>query len=129
MSLIETSDDIENALAAVLRSGDIVEDEIDGLKSKIIQIVNHPKLQLFYSNGNTIKNEKDIITQNGSIIRPDRVVITENRATIIDYKTGKQDSTYKEQVYDYADALEEMGYAIENKIIIYINEVITPEFI
>jgi ATP-dependent exoDNAse (exonuclease V) beta subunit len=129
MSLIETSDDIENALAAVLRSGDIVEDEIDGLKSKIIQIINHPKLQLFYSNGNTIKNEKDIITQNGSIIRPDRVVITENRATIIDYKTGKQDSTYKEQVYDYADALEEMGYAIENKIIIYINEVITPEFI
>lgn len=129
MSLIETEADIENALALVLRNGDIAEDEIDELKSKILEIINHPELQSFYSNGNTIKNEKDIITQNGSIIRPDRVIIKENRATIIDYKTGKQDSSYKEQVYDYADALEEMGYPVENKIIIYINETITPEFI
>lgn len=129
MSLIETEADIENALAVVLRNGDIVEDEIDEQKSKILEIINHPALQSFYSDGNTIKNEKDIITQNGSIIRPDRVIIKENKATIIDYKTGKQDSSYKEQVFDYADALEEMGYPVENKIIIYINETITPEFI
>ncbi len=129
MSLIETEDDIENALAAVLRNGDIAEEEIEVLQSKIIQIITHPKLQSFYSHGNTIKNEKDIITKNGSIIRPDRVVIKDDKASIIDYKTGKADSRYKEQVYDYADALEEMGYTIEHKIIIYINEVITPEFI
>ena len=129
MSLIETEVDIENALASVLRNGDIVDDEIGELKIKILEITKHPELQSFYSGGNIIKNEKDIITQNGSIIRPDRVVIKENKATIIDYKTGKQDSRYKEQVYDYADALEDMGYPIENKIIIYINETITPEFI
>ncbi len=78
---------------------------------------------------NTIKNERDIITKNGSTLRPDRVVIKENKATIIDYKTGKRDIRYKDQIDSYADALEEMGYAIENKIIIYINEEITPEFI
>lgn len=129
MGLIETEVDIENALACVLRNGDIVEDEIVELKSKILEIIKHPKLQPFYSDGNIIKNERDIITQNGSVIRPDRVVIKERKATIIDYKTGKQDSRYKEQVYNYADALEDMGYSVENKIIIYINENITPEFI
>ena len=129
MSLIETEDDIENALAAVLRNGDIVEDEKEVFQNKILQIIRHPKLQSFYSHGNTIKNEKEIITKNGSIIRPDRVVIKEDTASIIDYKTGKADSRYKEQVYDYADALEEMGYSIGHKIIIYINEIITPEFI
>ena len=129
MSLIETKDDVESALYKVLRNGAIGEDEKESLKSKILQIIQHPKLQALFSKENTVKNEKDIITKNGNIIRPDRVIINKNKASIIDYKTGKKDSRYKEQVYDYADALEAMGYVIEHKIIIYINEIITPEFI
>ena len=129
LSLIETVDDVEKALGTILRNGDIEVEEKEPMKGKVLKIINHPKLKPFYSNGNIIKNEKAIITKNGSVIRPDRVVIKENKASILDYKTGKQDSTYKEQVYDYANALETMGYEIENKIIVYINEHINPEFI
>lgn len=129
MGLIETAGDVETALAILIRNGAISLDEKEALKTKIYQIIQHPDLQKYYLDGNTIKNEKDIITQNGSILRPDRIVIKENKATIIDYKTGKRDSKYKEQIYSYADALEEIGYQIENKIIVYSNEEVTPEFI
>ena len=129
MGLIETEEDIESALKNAHTHGDIREEEVASIHSIVLKIINHPELKCYYEEGITIKNEKDIITKNEKILRPDRVVIKENKATIIDYKTGKRDSKYKEQVYSYADSLEEMGYTIENKIIIYINETITPEFI
>ena len=63
-------------------------------------------------------------------MRPDRVVInTNNEATIIDYKTGVPNNTYHQQVNSYATALEAMNYKIATKVIVYINDNITPEFI
>jgi len=129
MGLIETEKDIEDALTLARRNGDITADEIVPMQGMISQIINHPKLKPYYVFGNTIKNERDIITKSGIVLRPDRVVIKENKATIIDYKTGKRDIRYKDQIDSYARALQEMGFEIENKIIIYINEEITPEFI
>jgi len=129
MGLIETEKDIERALKLVTRSGDLASDEIEVLKNKITAIIAHPKLAMYYKEGAEIKNERDIITEYGKILRPDRIVIQNSKATIIDYKTGKQNTKYKEQLYSYADALEAMGYSIENKIIVYINERIIPEFI
>ena len=129
MGLIDTEKDIESAMELVIRSGDLASDEIELLKNKIHTIVKHPKLAPYYQEGCEIKNEKDIITENGKILRPDRIVIQNSKATIIDYKTGKRNTKYKEQLYSYADALEAMGYSIENKIIIYINETVIPEFI
>ncbi len=130
MGFIETENDIESALSRVLRNGDVTTDEVASLKIKLQQLINHPKLHTYYKDGNIVKNEKEIITSDGRILRPDRVVLNRTEATIIDYKTGKPDARYKKQVYAYADALEEMGYDITNKIIIYINEEdIIPEFI
>lgn len=129
MGHIETEKDVEKAFDIVLRNGDISIDEIGFLKDKIRQIIQHPQLKKYYQKGNIIKNETDIITKTGQILRPDRVVIKNNLATIIDYKTGKLNPSYKEQIYGYADALIAMGCEVENKIIIYINETINPEFI
>ncbi len=129
MGLIETEKDIERAMKLVTRSGDLASDEIEVLKNKITAIIAHPKLAMYYKEGAEIKNERDIITEYGKILRPDRIVIQNSKATIIDYKTGKRNTKYKEQLYSYADALEAMGYSIENKIIVYINERIIPEFI
>ena len=129
MGLIETEKDVENAMDLVIRSGDLPSDELELLKNKVYAIIEHPKLAPYYKEDLEIKNERDIITENGKILRPDRIVIENGKATIIDYKTGKHNIKYKEQLYSYADALEAMGYSIENKIIIYINETIIPEFI
>ena len=93
------------------------------------QITQHPELKRFYEAGLLIKNEKDIITKNGLILRPDRVLIAHKKATIIDYKTGKPNTSYHEQLHQYANALKEMGYTIAHKILVYINEQVTTAFI
>ena len=129
MGLIETEKDIDDALNAALRNGNISTDEIEALKTKIYEIVHHPELLPYYKEGIIVKNEKDIITQDGHFVRPDRVVIKDNKATIIDYKTGKKDSRYKEQLYGYTDALQSIGYSIKDKIIIYVNDEITLDYL
>ena len=129
LGLIETEKDVDSSFNDLVRNGDITQEETGPLKSRINKIIKHPDLYSYYQEGNTILNEKDILTETGSLLRPDRLVVKDNKATIIDYKTGKKNPKYHEQIYAYALALETMGYIVENKIIIYIDENITPEFI
>ncbi|MEE9362371.1 MAG: UvrD-helicase domain-containing protein [Cellulophaga sp.] len=126
---IETEKDVDKVFFKFVSKGHFSEQESILLKNKVMHIITHPKLKEYYSEGNIIRNERDIITERGLILRPDRVIIDGNNATIIDYKTGKKSSRYHEQLNDYAISLKSMGYLVENKIIIYINEEINLEFI
>ena len=127
LGLVETAKDIAPLLQTLSRNGDIASDEHEVLKAKLEMVVQHPDLESYYREGAIIKNEKDIITTAGHVLRPDRIVLKDNNATLIDYKTGKRNPKYKEQLYAYADALIAMGYQVENKILVYINDEVTTE--
>jgi ATP-dependent exoDNAse (exonuclease V) beta subunit len=129
MGLIKTESDIDPAIDYMIRKGDLKVEEGAQLKETVQQIIWHPKLKSFFTAENNVKNESEIITENGLILRPDRMVINNQRVTLIDYKTGKKAQKYYEQLYTYADALKTMGYLVENKILVYIDKKITPEFI
>ena len=129
MGLIETTEDIDEAINGLIRNGDLSQEDSLVMGQRIKAIVEHPRLLSYFEKGHLIKNEQDILTKNGKVLRPDRIVIKDNSATIIDYKTGKRNPKYHEQIYSYADALEVMGYEIENKILIYINDEITLDFV
>ena len=53
--------------------------------------------------------------------RPDRLVFNENKVTVIDYKTGVEKEEDQVQIKSYGALLEEMGYQVENKILIYVD--------
>nr|WP_279309198.1 3'-5' exonuclease [Psychroserpens sp. SPM9] len=126
MSFITTKEDIDFALNHLLDLGLINAEQLEDLKPTIHTIVTHQQLQHLFDGQLTVYNEKDIISKDGQLLRPDRIVInTENQATIIDYKTGLENSKHKEQLYDYQDLLEDMGFTVIKKILIYINDVIT----
>jgi ATP-dependent exoDNAse (exonuclease V) beta subunit len=129
LSLIHTLADITPCFENLVSSGELNHEDVNALKQKILMIIQHPRLVEFYSADKIIKNEKDIIDKNGIILRPDRLVFEGDKVTIIDYKTGKRNISYKDQIDSYALALEAMNYKINNKIIVYINNEITPEFI
>jgi RecB family exonuclease len=104
-------------------SSTITANQASFLKETVEAIVNHPKLQDFYTSKNTIYNERDIISSNGIILRPDRVIINaNNEAVIIDYKTGLEDKKYAQQLQTYQDVLEDMNIKVKRKILIYIND-------
>ncbi|MFT7065092.1 MAG: ATP-dependent exoDNAse (exonuclease V) beta subunit [Sediminicola sp.] len=129
LSYIKTESDIAQALNLMQRNGQILHQKIDYLEALLLQIVRHPELREFFHSDAIVWNERDIITQIGLILRPDRIVLQEKGVTIIDYKTGTKSTAHHGQVNEYASAMEAMNYTIHNKIIIYINDTITPEFI
>ncbi|MCG2459331.1 UvrD-helicase domain-containing protein [Flavobacteriaceae bacterium F89] len=129
LGLVETEKDLEPALERALRNGDIVVDDIDGLRTKIDQVLQHPLLHPYYKEGHTILNEREILTKEGTVLRPDRLVLHKNKVVVMDYKTGGEKPAHRQQLFAYAQALQEMGLVVEHKIIVYLEDCVNPVFI
>lgn len=125
---------LHDAMAMVKTLGDVdrVVDELEfqlkdepetflEIKSSIVTIVQHPNLNHLFHPSEKVHNERDIITPE-RILRPDRINIhQDNSVTIIDYKTGRPKEQYEYQINSYAMALQDMGYRIKEKLLVYCN--------
>ena len=55
-------------------------------------------------------------------IKPDRVSVRERKAYLLDYKTGAHLPKYEKQLAEYQKALEEMGFEVAKKSLVYISD-------
>ncbi|MEC4112726.1 UvrD-helicase domain-containing protein [Myroides pelagicus] len=122
MSFVEHKNDVEKVLNMALEQGLIQELQREEFRTIITRIVNHPDLNDFFAEENTVFNERAILSTARKNIIPDRVVVQGRQAMVLDYKTGKEEEKYKEQVQQYAQALEEMGYDVVKKVLLYTGE-------
>jgi ATP-dependent exoDNAse (exonuclease V) beta subunit len=122
MAHIKAKKDIPFVIEELRSRAIIPSEEIDRLQTKIEQIVSHPDLAQLFEGSSEVKNESSIITKNGKLLIPDRVNFEANHVTILDYKTGAAYAKHSGQINEYASALEEMGYVVKEKIIVYTSE-------
>ncbi|GGG38174.1 ATP-dependent helicase [Croceivirga lutea] len=122
LSNIKVATDVDVAVDTYVTRYNIGQSEKEQIKQTVSKVVNNNQLQHYFSEGLTIKNEVEILTEDNVVLRPDRLVIKENRATIIDYKTGIPSHNHEIQLNSYAHAIQRMGYQIEEKLLVYINE-------
>ena len=129
MAEINSRKDVSFVLDRFYEMGDIDFSIKKDLEKKILGIIDHPKLNQYYQDDLISLNEREIIAKNGSIYIPDRLVfLKNNNVAIIDFKTGVALKKYKKQLNKYENVLNEMGYCVEKKIIIYINKKMKIEF-
>ncbi len=96
-------------------------DTFGEIELMVNNIVNHPQLNPLFQVSEEVHNERDIITPQ-QIIRPDRInLFPDKTATIVDYKTGEIKEQYAIQISGYAAALQDMGYQIREKLLVYCN--------
>ncbi|UWX56653.1 hypothetical protein NYZ99_19065 [Maribacter litopenaei] len=126
---ISTVHDLEPVLDKALKKGLVTESSYGKVRETLFNLIQHPKLEEYFQEDNIVYNERELLLSDGSSLIPDRVVLKEDAVIIIDYKTGKKSPKYKEQLESYANAYEEMGFKVENKIIAYINKHIIVEYI
>ncbi|MCQ2315793.1 MAG: UvrD-helicase domain-containing protein [Bacteroidales bacterium] len=107
-SKIRTKADIDRVLRQYVNDGTIDEKQAEALKQKFNKIIEIECLKPAYSADAVIMNEMDIHTSSGHVMRPDRFVITVKGTILIDYKTGKHNEKYHQQLQDYIIALREM---------------------
>lgn len=92
------------------------------INQKLHQVLSLPIIQNYFDGTYTVKKEVSILNKHGEILRPDLIAIKNNLATIIDYKTGEPNESYTAQIDEYAGLLQEMGYEIKERIIVYVDD-------
>jgi len=122
LAQINTANDIENVIYSFALKGLISLENKENITQIIKKVVFHTDLKAYFTNEFQILNEREILTNNGDILIPDRLVLKDNQTTIIDYKTGKPEKSHHKQVINYAYILEQMGYKIIKKLLVYIDK-------
>ncbi|MGL5233267.1 MAG: UvrD-helicase domain-containing protein [Empedobacter falsenii] len=123
LSQIVTQNDLPKIIESEKQRGSISTENVEHLQKTLQNLLQDVKLVPYFAEGLTVLNERDFIDESGQIFRADRVVIdTENKCSIIDYKTGQPDLDHHFQVNRYADFFKKLGYQIQSKILIYIDD-------
>jgi ATP-dependent exoDNAse (exonuclease V) beta subunit len=123
LSYVKTKEDIDLALTKAIENGLVVSSQKEEVLKTIHEIVNHNELQSFFSNQNKTLNEKTIIQKEGNIVKPDRMVLNnQNEIYLLDYKTGSHQPKYQLQLENYQNAIEQMGFKVTKKALVYIGE-------
>jgi ATP-dependent exoDNAse (exonuclease V) beta subunit len=121
MEKITSAHDAASVFENLKKSCLISKEQLAQLQKTVVQVLEHPDLHSYFSASAAVAIEKDIITKDGFLLRPDRLNFSSDSKSvaIIDYKTGVPSYENEEQIERYAQALEEMGYTILEKILVY----------
>ncbi|WP_395056983.1 UvrD-helicase domain-containing protein [Flavobacterium sp.] len=119
---VKTKNDISLAIKKALETGLITENQQQEVEKTITEIIFNPELKDFFDENAKVFNEQSIIKKDLKTIKPDRVTISGQNAYLLDYKTGKHQPKYENQLKEYESALIEMGFNVQKKSLIYIGE-------
>ena len=121
LSKVMTVNDIDQALRPYRLDGTIDKEMEQSLKSRILQMAQHPVVGVAFGDDVKVKNECEILYQ-GTIIRPDRYAELSDVIYLLDYKTGRPSDEYPEQLRKYAKALREMVDKEIKAYLVYISD-------
>ena len=120
LSKIETFPQTEEELDKVLENVDSTEDR-QLLRSVLRKIMNDASLQPYFAPGVEVMNETTIMNCDGQLRRPDRIVFLDDEVMVIDYKTGKENEAYQQQLEEYCELLRQMGYKNVKSRLLYLS--------
>lgn len=119
LSQISTENPMDKILQRLLYSGRISKSEYEEIGRDLNTIFENEEVNRWFFGPGEILSEKAIITGEG-ILRPDRVIIHKDKATIIDFKTGKESGANFDQMRKYKEHVKKMGYKHIEGILFYI---------
>jgi ATP-dependent exoDNAse (exonuclease V) beta subunit len=122
LSFVKTKKDITWAIVKALENGLIRTAQKEVIEKTISEIVSHPELTSFFDEEVIIFNEQSILKRGSNNIKPDRVAVKNNDAFLLDYKTGQHQAKHVNQLKEYESALQEMGFHVQKKALVYIGE-------
>ncbi|KAF2514645.1 UvrD-helicase domain-containing protein [Flavobacterium foetidum] len=121
LAFVKDKSDVDLAIAKAMENGLITFDQVQKVNQTLLEIVNHPELIDCFNGNLKVLNEQTIVQKAGKILKPDRIVLNQNKeAFLIDYKTGAVNPKYKQQIQEYQDAIEDLGYKVLKRALVYI---------
>jgi ATP-dependent exoDNAse (exonuclease V) beta subunit len=128
LSQIHYSNQKNEVIDMMYRSGVCVEDDYEKLKETITKLFAHKEVKPLFDDEWDIKTEKEILTKEGRTYIPDRLMFSKksNEIVIVDYKTAIDKEKFRlkheTQINEYADVLKMMGKTNIRKVLIYTSD-------
>ena len=95
------------------------------IRAALVSLTRNTRLRPYFADGLTVLKEVNILTENGERRRPDRIVQLADETVVIDFKTGhpseKVQKKYHEQVQEYVELLQSMGFHNVHGELLYID--------
>ena len=121
LAYVKYKEDIDLAITKAIENGLITFAQKEAVENTLYEIVNHPEISICFDSDLKVFNEQTIIRQFGRTLKPDRISISEKgEAFLLDYKTGSPNAKYVQQIQEYQDAIEDLGYKVLKKVLVYI---------
>lgn len=121
LAFVKDKSDIDLAIEKAIENGLITYGQKEIVFKTLQEIVNHPEIDVCFDGKNIILNEQTIVQKQGKILKPDRIVLTEGKeAYLLDYKTGARNPKYIQQIQEYQYAIEDLGYKVLKRALVYI---------
>ena len=115
-STISTTADIPRALRRLESEGILYDEDVSAekLSAMLARRFENPQVASWFAPGWTLFNECSIIsvTPEGEVrkLRPDRVMTDGRQMIVVDFKFGRRNQEYHDQVKQYMDLLCQMGH-------------------
>jgi len=122
LSQIKSRSDLDFALKNAQSKGWFSSEELEEIRALVLKVLEHPQLKHLFSAGVDVLNERSILIPGAHRKIPDRVVLINGEAFIIDYKTGEAQEEHREQVEEYGRLIEEAGFTVADKMLLYLND-------
>jgi ATP-dependent exoDNAse (exonuclease V) beta subunit len=120
LSRIYTIDQCETVLSAEVNSGNITTEDKKQLALMLEDLWKDEKIRSWFTEGWSVKTEVPVLPEKGQIRRLDRVMIKDNNAIVVDYKTGIKRYADINQVKNYLNIMEKMGYESVEGYVLYL---------
>ncbi len=99
----------------------------DDLKRQLQMIVHHEDIEPFFKDVEEVRIEEPILLPGGQYKRVDRLIRKDGEWKVVDFKTGQRRKKDREQVQEYVDILNEMGYGHVTGYLIYLEPVLVEQ--
>ena len=114
-------DQLELVLQYLVNQGLIKPFDLKRLSQKVRELFEDPLFASWFTPDWEVYTEREILSE-GMIYKPDRVIIKGQEAIVIDYKREQHQAKYEKQVSNYARVLNEIGYSMVKKYLVYVQE-------
>lgn len=121
LAFVKYEDNVEWAIEKLLLKGLIDNSKVDYIREVLHRVITFKEAAAWFQKSWEVRNEAEIISPDGAIMRPDRIMISGTRAWVVDYKTGKTNPKYKDQIIRYMSALKAIGYQEVEGYLYYIS--------
>ena len=121
LAFVKHKSDIDLAITKAIENGLITYNQKEIVSKTLLEIVNHPEISICFDGENAVLNEQTIVQKQGKTLKPDRIVLTKDKkAYLLDYKTGARNPKYVHQIQEYQNAIEDLGYKVLKRALVYI---------